>query len=241
MSAVRINPKRKPKFKQNYEQPRGLLTAASFNPTIHYPTTERGRPRKGLGRPPKLKALQERIFPGLTKGRPRVQAYWKADLYATDGYLDSIIGQGTKQTAMAEAAGFVGKPFNTPNGKMRIARVELNGPYANLDAMEADITEDEQPQVIRKKKKRGRPKGSKSAIKVAIKSKGKRGRPKGSFSKKHTFTTDELVAVLKASKTPVVSEAPKKRGRPRKVATVIHSEAAEMARFNPKHLIGGIY
>lgn len=240
MSAVRINPKRKPKCKQNYEQPRGLLTAASFNPTIHYPTTERGRPR-GKGSPKKLKALQERIFPGVTKGRPRTPAYWKADLYAADGFLDSILGQGTKQTAMAEAASFVGKPFNTPNGKVKIARVELNGPYASLDDMENDITEVDIPQVIREKKPRGRPRGSKVLAVDSGQPKRKRGRPKGSFSKKHAFTTDELVAVLKASKTPVVSETPKKRGRPRKVATVIHSEAAEMARFNPNHLIGGIY
>jgi hypothetical protein len=231
----------------------GLSELIQVNPKIHYPATERGRPR-GPGRPAKLKALPERIFPGLTKGRPRTPAFWKADLYAVDGFLDSILGQGTKQTAMAEAANFVGKPFNTPSGKVKIARVELNGPYASLDDMENDITEDDVPQVIREKKPRGRPRIH--PIQPIIEGpKRPRGRPKGSFSKKHAVTVDDMMAVLKKAKQVESQEAfeerviatspyiPKKRGRPRKV-TVVSNEDAEMARFNPgspRYLVGGIY
>jgi len=231
----------------------GLSEMIQVNPKYHYPSTERGRPR-GPGRPAKLKALPERIFPGLTKGRPRTPAFWKADLYAADGFLDSILGQGTKQTAMAEAASFVGKPFNTPNGKVKIARVELNGPYASLDDMEADITEDDVPQVIREKKPRGRPRIH--PIQAVIEGpKRPRGRPKGSFAKKHAVSMDEMMSALQKSKPEsqeafearVLSDSPyipKKRGRPRKAATLVTDESAEMARFNPyspKYLVGGVY
>ena len=247
----------------------GLSELIQVNPKVHFPSTERGRPR-GPGRPAKLKALPERIFPGLTKGRPRTPAFWKADLYAADGFLDSILGQGTKQTAMAEAASFVGKPFNTPSGKVKIARVELNGPYASLDDMEADITEDDVPQVIREKKPRGRPRIH--PIQPVIEGpKRPRGRPKGSFAKKHAVTIDDMMAALRKSKDSdliailddrkpmlvggiqppeviaadiVLGERQKKRrGRPRKV-TVVTNEDAEMARFNPgspRYLVGGVY
>jgi hypothetical protein len=255
----------------------GLSEMIQVNPKYHYPSTERGRPR-GPGRPTKLKALPERIFPGLTKGRPRTPAFWKADLYAADGFLDSILGQGTKQTAMAEAASFVGKPFNTPNGKVKIARVELNGPYASLDDMEADITEDDVPQVIREKKPRGRPRIH--PIQPVIEGpKRPRGRPKGSFAKKHAVSMDEMMSALRKSSTsdlvnildnrapskvgaPIAPEVmaaavvlterqgvpasltPKKRGRPRKAATLVTDESSELARFNPyspKYLVGGVY
>ena len=172
------------------------------NPTHHFPRTDKGR--KGEV---KHKRLLEEVFPGMKKGRPRTPAYWKADLFSSSGFIDSIIGQGTKQSAMAEAAGFVGKSFNNTS----IARVQLSGPYADLDAMEQDITEDEEPpQRLKPSSIIPLPRGLGELVPR------KRGRPR-KIQPIKVIDIDDISSELAAA------HAPKRgRGRPRKHAISSH-------------------
>lgn len=105
-----------------------------INP-VHFPHTERGRPRKGRGRPRKSRALTEKIFPGLTRGRPPSKQWWILDLY-TEGYLlDTLIGEGSRPTALSEAQQFIGKKLKDALGKIKkVERVELSGPYEDKPA-----------------------------------------------------------------------------------------------------------
>lgn len=148
------------------------------NPAHHFPKTEKGRPGSA-----KYSRQLEEVFPGMRKGRPRINAHWKVDLFSEAGFIDSILGQGTQKSAMAEAASFVGKIYNN----IPIARVVLNGPYADIDAMEADITEDEETPVTRHATPPPKPRGRPPKIKLIpisqipqelAQPKRKRGRPR---------------------------------------------------------------
>src|SRR5882672_1488888 len=66
-----------------------IMSGVIANPTHHFPKTKKGRPGKA-----KYKRQLEEIFPGMRKGRPRLSAYWKADLFSASSFIDSIIGQG---------------------------------------------------------------------------------------------------------------------------------------------------
>ena len=104
----------------------------------YFPRSGRGRP----GQKKKYKRLPEQVF-DFGRGRPRKPVYWKADLFrADDSQIDAIIGQGTKESAFAEAQAMVGKLYKGN----KVARVVLDGPFETID--DIPVTDNEEFEIL---------------------------------------------------------------------------------------------
>lgn len=173
-------------------------SAIQINP-IHFPRGPQGRPGKK-----KYRRLSEQVFE-FGRGRPRQPKTWKVDIYSSSGMIDSLIGQGTSETAKAEAQGMIGKKFKG----QKVVKVVLDGPFDSID--DISVSDDELDELKR------------------LRDWEETVLPEHELGK---YTTDELAVMELAATTPraprgsvkwplregVGSGAaqPKKKGRPRK-------------------------
>jgi hypothetical protein len=97
-------------------------SAILINP-IQFPRGTRGRPGEK-----KYRKLSEQVFE-FGRGRPRQPKTWKVDIFSSSGMIDSLIGQGTAETAKAEAQGMIGKKFKG----QKVVKVVLDGPFDSID------------------------------------------------------------------------------------------------------------